>query len=88
LSEAEKGGEEAVKEACQSLKVKSLYSSYLINLEKYLKDAKILLKEREQYKFSEENSEIILKLMDIVYEKLFDFMDKFYVKVSEHVEET
>ena len=73
---------------CQALNIQSLYASYLLSLEKYVKDSSILLKERESYKFSNEASELIMNLLNIVYDKLFDFLDKFYVQVSQHVDYT
>ena len=53
-----------------------------------MKDCSALLAERKGYKFSEANEELIARLLDMVYERLFDFMDRFYVNVSSYVSET
>jgi hypothetical protein len=53
LAEATKVSEESAKEVCQASNIQSLYSSYLLSLEKYVKDAAILMKERESYKLND-----------------------------------
>lgn len=32
----------------------------------------------------DETSELVVNLLDVVYERLFDLMDKFYVQVSNY----
>ena len=88
LTEAEKLGEEQARLICHSTNVKSLYSSYVLSLEKYVKDAVIMLRERDRYKLTDNNTKGVLDLLDIVYDRLFDLMDKFYVKVSSYVEDS
>ena len=46
------------------------------------------MKEHEAYRFMEENTLTIKNLLNLVYDKLFDFMDNFYVNISAYASET
>jgi hypothetical protein len=46
------------------------------------------MKEHEIYRFMPENTITIKNLLNLVYDKLFDFMDNFYVNVSSFAAET
>ena len=46
------------------------------------------MKEHLSYRFNESNTQTIKDLLNLIYDKLFDFMDKFYVNVSPYVTET
>lgn len=51
-------------ELCTPLAVQTLYSLYLLSLEKYVKEAGALFKERESYKLGEESSELVVGLLN------------------------
>jgi hypothetical protein len=69
--------------------IKSLYNSYLLSIEKYIGEAREMMKMVEESTVERKEGEIrkVRELIREVYEKMFDFLDTFYVAVSEVNEE-
>lgn len=62
--------------------VTNLYSAYVLSIEKYVKEANALLTDWKAYRVGSECEELIPELLNEVYERLFDLMDRFYVRTS------
>jgi hypothetical protein len=82
LHNLEEAGEEGAKAICAPQVVTNLYSAYVLSIEKYVKEANALLADWKAYRVGSESEELIPELLSEVYERLFDLMDRFYVKSS------